>query len=62
MVLILKIGFHKNRKNLRTFYLWEKQRKILGEKLSPVVKEYIDNEKSIDNNFFEIAKESMIHL
>jgi hypothetical protein len=39
-----------------------KQRKILGEKLSPVVKEYIDNEKSIDNNFFEIAKESMIHL
>lgn len=39
-----------------------KQRKILGEKLKPLVKEYIDGGKSIDADFFEKAKELMISV
>lgn len=39
-----------------------KQRKTLGEKLRPVVKEYIDAGRSIDTDFFEVAKEAMIDV
>ena len=39
-----------------------KQRKTLGEKLRPTVKEYIDSGRSIDTNFFEIAKGAMIDV
>jgi len=37
-----------------------RQRKMLGEKLRPVVKEYIDAGKGIDADFFEIAREAII--
>lgn len=39
-----------------------RQRKVLGEKLRPVVKEYLDAGKSIDADFFEIAKEAIIDV
>lgn len=39
-----------------------RQRKVLGEKLRPVVKEYIDADKSIDADFFETAKEAIIDV
>jgi hypothetical protein len=39
-----------------------KQRKILGYKLRPVVKRYIDSGKSVDASFFELAKEAMIDM
>ncbi|MBP8591553.1 hypothetical protein KBI33_03795 [Candidatus Shapirobacteria bacterium] len=39
-----------------------KQRKTLGEKLKPMIKEYIDSGKSIDTNFFEKARDAMIDM
>jgi len=39
-----------------------RQRKTLGEKLRPMIKEYIDSGKSIDINFFEKAKDAMIDM
>jgi len=39
-----------------------KQRKVLGEKLRPIVKEYIDSGNTIDADFFEKAKEAMIDV
>ncbi len=38
------------------------QRKILGEKLRPIVKDYIDSGISIDDNFFETAKNAIIEV
>lgn len=38
------------------------QRKTLGEKLKPTVKKYIDDGKSIDTDFFGIAKEAIIDV
>lgn len=37
-----------------------RQRKMLGEKLRPVVEEYINAGKEIDADFFKIAKEAII--
>jgi hypothetical protein len=37
-----------------------RQRKVLGEKLKPVVQEYLDEGKSIDADFFERAKQSIV--
>lgn len=39
-----------------------RQRKVLGEKLKPVVQEYLDEGKSIDADFFKIAKQSIIEV
>jgi hypothetical protein len=38
------------------------QRKMLGEKLRPVVKEYLNAGKSIDTDFFETAKKAIIEV
>jgi len=39
-----------------------RQRKLLGEKLRPVVQEYLNKGKSIDADFFERAKQAMVQI
>ena len=39
-----------------------RQRKVLGEKLRPVVQGYLDEGRSIDEGFFERAKQSIIEV
>lgn len=39
-----------------------RQRKVLGEKLRPIIQECIDNGKSIDTDFFETARQAIIEI